>query len=267
MIYQNWAPAEIIDYLNELSEYRGGGALSEDEALLAKRFHEMWTRLVTRPEMEFVWRFIVERAGDTFSLRTNGGLLARVNGVTRDFEENPKFSPKAYEEEMHEIAKLADTLARKLRKFSNAGSPYNPFPLHSLLDSAQVERARHMMHPDILARRRELAPFSLTYWLPTIDEQLARLASNAAAEAEHQAHKLKLPRKVNDKNTFRTYFINVVRDYFFCMYADYSPARLATFCSVALDDPDITANLVGKLFPLGDDEKEMLRMNISEPED
>lgn len=231
MNFPNWAPLEIIDYLSELSEYRNGGALSDDEAAITLRFQEIWTRLVTRPEMEIVWRFLLTSNDRkiSLSLRTNGGLLASVNRVIQHYELNPKLSPKAYEEEMREIAKLAETLARKLKKFRNAESPYCPFPLHSLLDSAQIERARLMMHPDILARRRDLAPWSLTYYLPAIDEQLGRLSTNATAEAEHQAHRLRLPRKVNDKNTFRTYFVRKVVDYFFVMFADYSPTRIAIF--------------------------------------
>lgn len=268
MIYPKWTPAALIDYLNELSEYRGSDALSEDEAAVTLRFQEMWTRLATRPEMELVWRFIVGLdEGATYSLRTNAGLLSRVNTVIRNYEKNPRFSPKGYEEEMREIARLADTLSRKLRKFSKAGSVYDPFPLQSLFDNAQVERARGMMHPKILTGKSGSVPFSLTYFLPALDEQLANLAKRATDEAEGQFYRLKLPRKVNDKNNFRTYFINVVVDFFFGMYADYSPSRVATFCSVALDDPDITANLVGKLCPLGEDEKAMLKANNAQPED
>lgn len=218
--------------------------------------------------MELVWRFIIGLDNQVMcTLRTNGGLLATVNRAVRNYEENPKFTRRGYEEEMHEIAKLADTLARKLSKFSNAGACYNPFPLHSLLDSEQIERARLMMHPDILSRRRALAPFSLTYYLPAIDKQLTRLSKSAIEEAVRQSSKLRLPRKVNDKNTFRTYFTKVIVDFFFITYADYSPSRIAIFCSVALDDPDITPNLVGKIFPLGNDEKEMLKLNKAQPED
>ncbi|MDQ1923210.1 hypothetical protein [Massilia pseudoviolaceinigra] len=268
MSFPNWAPPEIIEYLTELSDYRRLGVLSEDEAAITLRFHEMWTRLITRTEMELVWRFIIGLDNQVIcTLRTNGGLIATVNRAMRNYEENPKFTQRGYKEEMQEIARLADILARKLSKFSNAGASYNPFPLHSLLDSEQIERARLMMHPDILSRRRTLAPFSLTYYLPAIDKQLTRLSKNAIEEAVQQSNKLRLPRKVNDKNTFRTYFTKVIVDFFFITYADYSPSRIAIFCSVALDDPDITPNLVGKIFPLGNEEKEMLKLNKAQPED
>ncbi len=266
MIFPAWVPREIIEYLADLVEYRSREGLSKDELTRTLRSQEMWMRLATRPEMEMVWGFILG-FGYMLPLRANGGLLGRIETALENYEDSPKFSPKAYEQEMNEISKLAETLARKLRKFSDAGSVFNPFPFDSLLSEEQISQAKGMLHPRILAHPRLASGFALTYHLPSFDQQLDGLTERAKEEAIHQAHRLRLPRKVNDKNTFRTYFIQMIRDYFFCMYADYAPSRLAIFCSVALDDPCITANLIGKMFPLNDEEKAMFKANLAQPED
>ena len=165
--------------------------------------------------MEAVWHFIAKFDNDNyFPLVANGGLFGNINGRLREYHAAPKLSPTDYQNEMTEIARMAAALSAKLKKFSPADlGYYNPFPPHVLLD-----KAANAINDD----------------LPPIDVQLIALANTAKAEAVDQWYRFPLPRKVNDKNALRTYFIRIVSDYFLAMYHDYAPSSLAIFRSVAL---------------------------------
>ena len=193
--------------------------------------------------MEAVWHFIAQFDNDNYlPLVANGGLFGNINGRLRAYHAAPKLSPTDYRDEMAEIARLAAVLSAKLKKFSPPDLDYcNPFPPYVLLGKAAN---------------------AVNDKLPPIDAQLIALAKRAEVEAVDQCHRFPLPRKVNDKNTLRTYFVRIVADYFFIMYADYSPSRLAIFCGVALDDPDITPDLIRKLCPIDAAERTMLRDNV-----
>ena len=236
MSYPKWVPPTIVQCLNE---YRNGNqAQAPDDA--PSQLAEIWHRLATRPEMEAVWHFIAQFDNDNyFPLVANGGLFGNINRRLRAYHAAPKLSPTDYHDEMTEIARMAAALSAKLKKFSATDlGYYNPFPPHALLDKAAN---------------------AVGYDLPPIDAQLIALANTAKAEAVDQFRRFPLPRKVNDKNALRTYFIRIVSDFFFVTYSDFAPSRLAIFCSVALDDPDITPDLIRKLCPIDAAERTMLR--------
>jgi hypothetical protein len=261
MIFPTWVPMAIAEWVSEYHTSMAEDAdCGRDDVGSAAFIIKIWIRLATRPEMESVWNFI--STSDTgLALTSNGGLVGMINRGLRRYAANPKLSPKAYSDELSEIAKLADSLSRKLKKFVDAEADHNnPFPLHSLLSDDQKQRAKGMMSAEILASRRGMSAYAIAYYLPPIDELLIGLSGRAKTESVEQFYKLKLPRKVNDKNLFRTYFIREVADYFFMQCADYSPTRIAAFSSVALDDPDITADLVRKLCPLDEEQKSMPRL-------
>lgn len=270
MIIPKWVPAAIANCVIEYErEFLANTQVHRADGKQGPSIREIWVRLATRPEMEVVWNFISSIETPS-NLTANGGLLGIVNRKVRSYATSPKLTPTGYKEELQEIAKAADGLARKLRKFTAAGEArHNPFPLDSLLTDAQLRRAGRMIAQERVADGGRAIAGALNYWLPQIDDQLVGLAARARAEASDQFHRVRLPRKVNDKNTFRTYFIHAIADYFFKSCADYSPTRISIFCSVALDDADITADLVAKLCPLDSDQKAMLRLNRSNvtPED
>lgn len=260
MNIQPWVPASIAErvseYERQITEISNGDISYND----AEKFiSEIWIRLATRPEMHAVWTFI-SQFGEPSKLVSNGGMLGIINRNVRRYFSNPKLTPVAYKDEMVEIAKLADMLARKLSKFSNIGaSQQNLFTLHAMLSDLEFRRASELIDPAILSTRSLSVGAALNSFLPRIDEQLRGLASHARSEASEQMYRLRLPRKVNDKHTFRTYFIRNIADYFFTFGADYSPTRISIFCSVALDDADITPDLVSKLCPLDHEQKRLLR--------
>lgn len=254
MSYPKWVPASIVGRLAEYAEIKRGGHTWET----FNTEFDIWHRLATRPEMEPVWDFVV-KCVPVDELTTNGGLTGNINRAIRYFHTSPRLSPPDYKKEMLEIAKLADALSLKLRKFCEADAVYNPFPYHSIFNSEQLEIAAKRLSESISSRRdREIFRYKLDYSVPMLDFQLKGLANKAKTEAEDQSYRLSLPRKINDENLFRTYFVKKVGDYFFLHYADYSPSRLAIFCGVALDDPDVTPDLVRKLYPLDDECRTML---------
>jgi hypothetical protein len=254
MNYPKWVPASIVGRLAEYAEVKRSGRIWETFNIE----FDIWHRLATRPEMEPVWDFIV-KCVPADELTTNGGLTGNIDRAVRYFHTSPRLSPPDYKKEMLEIAKLADALSLKLRKFCEADTVYNPFPYHSIFNSEQLDITAQRQKEPISSRRdRGLFRYKLDYCVPLLDVQLKGLANRAKTEAEDQAYRLALPRKVNDENLFRTYFVKKIGDYFFLHCADYSPSRLAIFCGVALDDPDITPDLVRKLYPLDDECRTML---------
>lgn len=240
MSYPKYVPASIVEWLNEHRNTSQAQTPGADPLKIV----EIWHRLATRPEMEVVWHFISRFDRAPFlPLVANGGLLGTINRRLIAYHFAPKLSPTDYRDEMSEIARMAAALAAKLKRFSDADvGCYNPFPPQVLLGKVAKAVDEH---------------------LPAIDAQLIVLANRAKVESVDQMHRLPLPRKVNDKNTLRTYFVRIVADHFFMMYADYSPSRIAIFCSVALDDPDITPDLIRKLYLIDDEQKTMLRENVA----
>jgi hypothetical protein len=255
MKYPDWIPASVAEWINRYEEALSSGNYPETVPLE----FEIWRRLLTRPEMESVWDFILATVDHPESLLTNGGLTGKINRAIRYFFTSPRLSPADYKREMLEIAKMADALANKLKKFYDAASPHNPFTYRALLNSDQLAIvSKRLGKENDDDRGWWKIGNRLDYCLPQFDFQLKGLANRAKLESEDQSYKMPLPRKINDENLFRTYFIKVVGDYFFVQCADYSPTRLATFCSVALDDPDVTPDLARKLYELDDESRDMI---------
>lgn len=251
--YPNWVPLQIVERVQEYEEIIRTG----DKWPSFDCEYNIWRRLATRPEMESVWNFITGTVGSE-SLLTNGGLSGKVNRAIRYFFSSPRLSPADYKKEMLEIAKLANTLSKKIKKFCDAG-PYNPFEYAMVFTNEQLKISLERLGEKYDDNRgRSWNGYYLDSCMPTFDYQIKGIANRAQIESLEQTHKLRLPRKVKDENLFRTYFIKVIGDYFFVSCADYSPARLATFCSVALDDIDISPDLARKLYELDDECRAMI---------
>ena len=207
----------------------------------------------------------------------NGGLVAKLDRNMRAFDEAPILSPQEYKEEMLEISKMAEKLSVKLKKFNDAYFLYDPFVNQTMFSREQIETiAEKLVNPKFFESKksyqseRSITAHLLDHYLPPFNVQLHNLSMRAKSEFEDPHHRLhRLPRKVSDNNVFRTYFISVVRNIFLADFGDGSHTRLATFCSVALDDPEITPNLVRKISPIDDDTKEWLKelRNYKNPED
>jgi hypothetical protein len=260
MSFHDWAPISLIQRINEYDAF-----LADDSNSKNIKFKqiasdaEMWRRLATRPEMKEVWLFI-SGLTDTRSLTTNGGLIGVIGRELNSYRENPKFTVKEYELEMLAIAKLAKSLSKKLQKFSEPHATQNPFRFSYHLNSEQLEKAGDIIKSELLegAFKKSNIAHLLDSHMPNINSQLNGLERRAKDESKEQYHRIKLPRRTRDKNVYRTHFISLIKDYFFREYADYSPSRISIFCSVALDDSEISLDLVRKLFPLDDESKHLL---------
>ncbi|WP_292935538.1 hypothetical protein [Noviherbaspirillum sp.] len=264
MDFKHWVPEEIVKLVKDYEEYLQKNDLPEDVRSEFSFKAEMWKRLATRPEMERIWQFMIKRSEHgAFPLHSRGGLVGRIERGLDSFKLNPRLSEKDYENEMLEIAKMAGALANKLRKFCEAESFHNPFSYSGILSIEQRDHAKKMIRPELLENKygndRFYVSFNLDHHLPLFSTQLENIADRAKNESREQEHRLKLPRKSNDKNVFRTYLIRLIGEHFFVQYTDDSPSRIATFCSVALDDPEITADLVRKTYILDDECKAMAK--------
>jgi hypothetical protein len=262
MTYPTWTPAQLITLIEDYDALLQTSKLAHEDTAELQRRASMWARLATRKEMERVWLFIAGADG-LENLQTNGGLAGRIDRAMTSFQMSPRLSKADYKAEILEISQLANALSNKLQKFCASESVQNFFRYGSLLEKQHLEGIKNIIRPELLKHRHgftdQMAIYALDESLPSIHLQIKSLGQNAKSEAADQAYRLRLPRKTNDKNTFRTYFIRIISDHFFINFADFSPTRIAIFCGVALDDPEITADLVRKLYVLDEDMKSMLK--------
>lgn len=271
----SWAPTPLAEWLESYIKHaeEHGPRFVECEGV--PELKDIWCRLLTRPEMEVVWKYI-EEAETSLSLTSNGGLLGTVNRAIEYYISARRISPAHYKEEMADIASLAEALARKIKNYSSANSfgLFNPFPIDSLMSKDQLFSAGKMLRSDFL----EPSPVTgvsrtataLNWHLPAAHEILEGLARRASNESEHQSSRLRLPTKTKGATVFRTYFARYVADWLVMHRLDYSPTKIATFCSVALDDPDLTPDLIRKICPLDPDMRDMferLAIDRARPED
>jgi hypothetical protein len=239
MRYPDWAPADVIkciELYDQLARERDGYEAAHCDYMAA-----LWRRLATRPEMESVWPWILEKT--ELPLYENGEFFSGLGITIERFNVLPKLSGVAYEKEMIQIAEMAAALSPRLKKFEASTSLHgNPFvDIHW-----NIHKSMELMD------RFETGQTPLFYMLnaefPSIAEHLDRLEAEARKEALFQASRLRVSRKSND---FRAYFIREVNCHFMTFNAkgDHSPSpsKVATICSVALDDPDITPDLVRKV--------------------
>lgn len=267
MKYPKWSPTEVIKLIAEsksrLNSQREWGA---GEKELLQRDVEMWQRLATSPEMEVIWKKIIDNGKDHGWLTgTRGSILAVeilvrvVNDVRNKYDTGVKLTKKDYESELKDIAQLASSLSNKLRKFSVADEENNPFLYRLLLANENLNLLSKVLKPQTFDQElRDLwwchrPEHYLDPVLPPINKLLELLSHAARVELQEKELRLDLPTKVGAANAFRTYFISSIGSFLTSSWTQYSPSNIATFCSVALDDDAITADLVSKLLPEGND--------------
>jgi hypothetical protein len=255
MGYPEWAPTEIVDALNE--NMKIGGRRLES--------HDMWERLVTNAEMKSFWEWLgTQKTG--LPLFSNGGLVGRINREVATFKHGRKLSNTSYRNEMLKITKLAKALSKEIAAFRRrAPGDLDPFPVSAFLTNSDIDRTTPIFREEFLVDcetygvKRRMTQCLIDSNFPSIDKQLVELGRYAEEESKRQFYKLNLPRKVNDKNVFRTYFIKLVIDQFAFIHLDYSPSRIAVFCSVALEDPQIDLSMVQHHCDLDAEFKELIR--------
>lgn len=238
MKFPQWAPPILLGAVEHYTQVANEGG---PEAAQCADFAEMWRRLLTRPEMEFVWPWIINTTG--FGLCEYLGFFRQFGSIVEDFHSAPRLSEAAYSAEMREIATMAASLAARIRKFSGTGLGRSPFNSILWPDNKEFELR------DQFSESGEFRVFQkMTSEFPTVAQHLDRLEDVARSEERFQYSRLPVSRKSND---FRAYLIREIRNYFLMFPEGHSPSRIATICSVALDDPDITPDLVRALVKRG----------------
>lgn len=234
-----WAPPELAN-TSELFEQQA--KVEGANVARCMQLSGMWSRLVTRPEMEAVWPWI-SKTKASFQFFEPYGFVYQFGAAVENFYAAPRLSEKAYAKEMREIATLASILAERLEKFEArmryaVGDPFSP---HNLLPT-HLSDPYQVAEPDKFNSEQSLRHHRLAN--VTIAEHLRFLEKAAGEEEKEQLSRLRVSRKAND---FRTYLIREVAAYFLSMLEEAPPSKIATICSVALDDPDITPDLVRKI--------------------
>jgi hypothetical protein len=238
--FPRWAPAEIT---NICALYDQGANESGANGELCGTLSAMWLRLLTRPEMELIWPWIIRTTSDHKLYDRQFGFAYQFGTIIESFNICPRLSEQSYAKEMREIAAMASELAERLEKLEarvpyGPGDPFTPYrllPPH-LSDPYQAEGPEPFNSEQSRLHHR-LASV-------TIGEHLRYLEKAAKSEEKEQYGRLPVSRKAND---FRAYLIREVAKYFYSFSDDFSPSKIATICSVALDDPDITPDLVRKI--------------------
>lgn len=232
MKFPNWAPRILLGAVEHYEgEARKGGPNAPQCELLAA----MWQRLLTRTEMESVWPWILETTQD-FELYERMGFFYEFAMDIERFYALPKLSEAAYAVEMEEIAKMAAALSGRLKQFESPVPSGNPFWRLHMPWSRWDELSK------LLWNNMSLLP-KVAGQFPTITEMLDLLKDEAKKEAELQLSRLPVSRKTKE---LKPYLIREVIAYFKYFDNGYSPAKIATICSVALDDAAIDGGLVGK---------------------
>lgn len=236
-----WAP----DFLGAaIDQYAAQAEKGGAEAPQCKLLAEIWQRLLTRPEMEPIWPWIIETTAE-FALYERMGFFRELGMSIERFYALPKLSEAAYALEMEEISNMAAALSARLRKFEAPVPGGDPFGFVHMPMSKWEGLSKLLMENDKL----ELLPKILGQFEP-ITDLLDILANETKKEAELQLHRLPVSRKSRELKPF---LIREMVTYFKYFDNGYSPSKIATICSVALDDPAIDGGLVGKYAKQVDD--------------
>lgn len=235
MRFPTWAPQILI---GAIEQYEQKGREADGDPEQCKLLADIWRRLLTRPEMEMVWPWIYQTTAG-IELYDRRGFFFRVGTDVERFYKLPKLSQPAYSREMMDISNMAAALALRVKQFSFPGLNSSPF------DSTVMRLEQQWKVRGELNNAEEFNLFfKLIAEFPNIHEHLERLRDDAELESELQLARLPVSRKASD---FRAYFIREVSEYFGVFPNGHSPSRIATICSVALEDPDIDVALIRAL--------------------
>lgn len=234
----SWAPTELADLCRAFDQIaEEGGADAEQCRMLSA----MWLRLLTRPEMELVWPWIMRLTAGHDLYDRQFGFVSQFGVIVESFHTCPRLSQQSYAKEMREIAEMASALATRLETLEarvpyGVGDPFDPYEMlpEHLRDPYQ---GNGPFNPE---QSRQY------HWLAsrTISEHLRSLEEKANLEEKEQHSRLPVSRKAND---FGAYLIRELDKYFRSFSEDVSPSKLATICSVALDDPRKNGDFVSKI--------------------
>lgn len=238
-----WTPRSVILLLDSLHNTHTNGEADEN----FQRDLAMWMRLSTRPEMEKVWAAIDLVGRDTEFFQ--GLNLLNIHRRMDAYDKSIKSTKSGYERDLKALAKQAELLSKKLSPFDQSDDENNPFLMRSLLNEDEIDlmktdaRRTIQYGPGLRTRHQSGTEF------PSLRVLLQRLARAAVDEAETKNFRVAHPTKTVSHTARRTYFVRTIARTLSIAGVPYSPSIIGTFCSVALDDDGITADLVGALCP------------------
>lgn len=266
MKYPNWAPQELVDLLplyeihkidfntvkidmvslNELAWKRGLTNWNEFEKLVDFQKAAI-DRLITRPEMESVWKWVAKENFD-FPLTSLGGLCGDFLMAVNTWYSTPQVPQTERNDDFKEIAKLARNLNVKLQKYHGDLQPINSymtlFPTHFKEKYQKKYDERDLNNP----KQFMLSIDQLASTIPSLPELLKELATSASNNKIDLP--LYFPKKITAVNAFRTYLINKMIDKIYSLGSTPPLTIVSKFIGVALDDHSVNPDIVRKSIAL-----------------
>ena len=258
MDFPHWAPKELVERYHVIA---AGDLTTEEE-----EFRAAFERVLLSPALRKTWEalarssadFEKQDAADAHAVRRSNAarrsgawhVLRRAEICLDEWRNTPKKTRSEVAEELDEIEHRARKLAVMLGELS-----HDPLYLqwHRLLSQEETDAVIRAFHPDLVAAFTRKPSFSpnapiraLDVILPSLSTLLFRLA-DIAKDADRDRPR-DLPRKMHGGGALRTYFITCIGAEFL-MWGVRTPAHIASFCSLFLDDSDITSDLVRKQLP------------------
>lgn len=266
MIYPKWAPVELIDLLatyeadianfdpnkfgietlNSYAWSKGHANWIEYEKVLLFQKSAL-ARLITRPEMESVWKWVAKQDFQ-LGLTTNGGLVGNFLNAFDIWYSTAQVPQSERNDDFKEIAKHARALSLKLQKYRGEKQPINSYMAllpTSFKDGYQIRFARR----DVNDPKKFMLPIEqFASTIPPLYEILTQLATLAL----HNQINLPsyFPKKITAENAFRTYLINNTIEKIYRLGSIPPPTIVQKFISVALDDHSVTPDIIRKSLTL-----------------
>lgn len=263
MKYPAWAPPELVDLLGKqeleekefnplnigiesLNSYAWNkGSLNWNEYEKIHDFKVAATaRLITRPEMESVWKWVTKQ-NFKLPLVANGGLFGNFFMAVDTWYSTAQVPQSERNDDFKEIAKLARTLSVKLQKYR--GELHQPINSYMALFPSPFKEKYQKKYDerDVNNPKQYMLPINhLALTIPTLSEllnQLANLALNDQIDLPSY-----FPKKINAENAFRTYLINNMIQKIYLFGSTPPPTIVSKFIGVALDDYSVTPDIVRK---------------------
>ena len=267
MKYPAWAPPELVDLLGkyELEEKEFNHLKIGIESLNNYAWNEglpNWSeykkilefkkaalaRLITRPEMESVWKWVIKE-NFKLSLMANGGLFGNFLRAVDTWYSTAQVPQSERNDDFKEIAKLARTLAVKLQKYR--GEFHQPINSYMALFPSPFKEKYQKKYDerDVNNPKQFMIPIKhLALTIPTLPEllnELAILALNNQIDLPSY-----FPKKITAENAFRTYLINNMIQKIYSLGSTPPPSIVSKFIGVALDDYSVTPDIVRKSLAL-----------------
>lgn len=262
MKYPTWAPPELVDLLGkyELEEKDFKSLKIDIEKLNIYAWNKglpNWNeykkvldfkkaaiaRLITRPEMESVWKWVTKQ-NFRLKLTSNGGLFGNFLMAVDTWYSTAQVPQSERNDDFKEITKCARALAIKLQKYRGELQPINsymalfPLPFKEKYQKKYDER-------DLNDPKQFMIPINhLALTIPSLSEllnQLAILALNNQIDLPSY-----FPKKITAENAFRTYLINNMIKKIYSLGSIPPISIVQKFIAVALDDYSVTPDIVRK---------------------